>query len=247
VPPLERGVVLKVVAAVRSPGPKAFVSGETNLPDGTELMGDVSEPGDFGAAGGSDKTSVATGRFSFVPLGPDTGLPEGEYVANVLMPIPGVQPEIVQAVVGKEGQRLKGSLVKHGDIGTTVENTITFFVGSDPEKAKTVGLERRKATKAFLEEALRHYRIIVSRGRSANRGDPVACMRRARDDWDSLEPYNTKLEGMALTIAGVGSLRGAWLLVHNCASCASEFSRNCDDASQELREAAQSIAQGKVK
>src|SRR5207249_297070 len=68
-----------------------------------------------------DKAFVSGGRFSSVPFGPDVGLKSGQYVADVTMPIAQVQPAVVRAVIGAEGEKLRGPLVKHGGIGTTVE------------------------------------------------------------------------------------------------------------------------------
>src|SRR6185436_19224463 len=115
VPPLASGAVLRMFVDVQ-PGQHATVRGETNLPDGTELMIDVKEPGDFGRPFVQDEPMVAGGRFRSAQLGPDSGFPEGEYVVSALMPIADVQPPAVQAVIGTPGERLSGPLVRRGEI-----------------------------------------------------------------------------------------------------------------------------------
>ena len=80
--------------------------------------------GDFS---GGDKGVVSGGRFQSVAFGPAEGLKPGQYVAEVTMPIPQVQPPQVREVLGTNGENLRGPLVKKGGIGTTVETAAVDF------------------------------------------------------------------------------------------------------------------------
>lgn len=243
---LSTGVVLRLSVELVHAGRAAKVQAETNLPDSTEIMLTIREPGDFGINHDS-KTAVQGGRFSVIGTGPDNaGLEDGEYIAEALMPVPSAQPGSVQTLLG-DGSGLKGPLVHRDEIGTTVFSSTRFVVGANRDAAIATGEERRRRTKAAVLAALKQYQQIVQRGRTADRSDGVSCMSRARADWASLDPHKEELEKLSFKIPGVTGLRGAWLLTHNCAACTDRFLDACNDASDTLREAASDIAEGKLK
>lgn len=124
---------------------RVVVKGQTNLPGGTSLMVTVEEelPGGFSAQ--ARCTVEPDGDFETVAIGPSGGLKHGRYSAQVLMPIPRVQSEDVQRVIGTKGENLRGPLVRHGALGVTVEAEATLIVG-DADAELT---QRRRAADAL--------------------------------------------------------------------------------------------------
>jgi len=91
------------------------MDGKTNLPAGTNLM--TSIEGTHERYGHSDKVNVqADGTFT-ATFG---RVQDGQYTAEVLMPILAVQPPATQSILGKEGQNVKGPLREQGKLGVVV-------------------------------------------------------------------------------------------------------------------------------
>lgn len=109
------------------------VTASTNLPDGTRMLLTVEDKEVAAGFLGQDESSVHKGTISFLPVGP---LPNGNYAAQVTVPIPRVQPETVQAIIGAQGEHLTGELVEDGDFGKTIDQEVSFSVkGSSPSPA----------------------------------------------------------------------------------------------------------------
>lgn len=107
---------------------RIVVNGTTNLPDSTSLLITLDNEGlGFSA---EEIVNVLNGRFYTSPLGKATGLPDGNYVIQIVMPLPLMQPETVQSVIGQQGQYLTGSLVENfsefGLVGRTVEKILVL-------------------------------------------------------------------------------------------------------------------------
>lgn len=162
-PPLGDGAVLRV-SVQGDPGLRPTITGETNLPDGTEIMVSVeSKTSNFT---GQDKASVMEGRFRAGPFGPEGGLKPGQYTASVTMPIPQVQPPQVRAVIGATGENLNGPLVKKGSLGLTVETEEAFQLDS---KGIITGGTNKSAVDASIgdvHEVLQALRNLEQQGRS---------------------------------------------------------------------------------
>jgi len=109
---------------------KPKIVGETNLPDGTQLM--FSIEGKSLKYNGQDKSTVSNGRFESSTFSLNNGdLDEGQYNAEVSMPIAQVQPASVRSVIGEKGEKLKGSLVKKSDLGISVSVEKPFQLKKD--------------------------------------------------------------------------------------------------------------------
>jgi hypothetical protein len=133
---------IKVV--VETP-PRPVVTGQTNLPDGTELMISISRKQSSYLA--EDQVNVMGGNFrsqKFSEKGSD--LNPGKYSVEVLMPFPGVQSEDVRFIIGEHGEKLTGPLVKHKQLGSLVEYVSTFQVGG-PSNAKADSAARSQERK----------------------------------------------------------------------------------------------------
>jgi len=106
---------------------RPLVSGETNLPDGSEIMVAVArKETPFSAQA---KAVVAGGRFKTEPFS-DNGkdLAPGRYDVAITMSMAAEQPAAVQSVVGKHGEKLTGKLVKLGPFGVYLEQDLGFTV-----------------------------------------------------------------------------------------------------------------------
>ncbi|GGX91769.1 hypothetical protein GCM10007160_19070 [Litchfieldella qijiaojingensis] len=110
---------------VQRPDGRLRVEGRTNLPDATELVVIVER-----RASGVRwriRTSVNDGHFLAEPLGPGSGLPRGEYSITVSMQPASVQPGKVRAVIGEQGEYLRGPLTSESrHQGTIVEYSTPF-------------------------------------------------------------------------------------------------------------------------
>ena len=95
----------------------AFVRGATNLPSGSELivgLADQAYARRQGGYYGQSKVVVRRGKFHserFTNRG--TSLAPGRYRVDVSMSWAFLQPQRVQAVIGRPGQALTGPLVDH--------------------------------------------------------------------------------------------------------------------------------------
>lgn len=123
------------ISAKAEGGGKPTVVGTTSLPDGTDLMIELSRSASSYAA--QDKAKVNGGYFRAGPFSQKgNDLNPGVYVLRVTMPITAVQPTAVQQVIGSEGSNLKGSLVKRSGFGgKVVEYKNSFKVGNGTASA----------------------------------------------------------------------------------------------------------------
>ena len=125
-------VIIDMTYTLR-PDFRVEVSASTNLPEGTEMLLSVGDNDIEAGFLGQDKAVVGDKNISFKPVGP---LPNGNYVARLVVPIPRVQPKTVQAIIGSDGEYLKGELVEDGDFGKTIRQEVFFSVeGSSPSPA----------------------------------------------------------------------------------------------------------------
>lgn len=102
---------------------KYYIKGETNLPDGTELL--ISLIGDSVQYYAQSKVTVSSKRFinaGFTSKGQK--LTNGNYSIEISSPITSVQPEGVKNIFGKRGRNITGEYVKFDLI---YGNTIKFF------------------------------------------------------------------------------------------------------------------------
>jgi hypothetical protein len=100
-------------------GNRPVVVGQTNLPDGTEIMTSVwRENPSFMA---QDSVVVAGGQFRGGPFGPSSGLAPGTYHVDASMPYAKLQPTGVRAIIGSLGENLLGEAIERDDtMGATI-------------------------------------------------------------------------------------------------------------------------------
>lgn len=111
------------VSLVKASGGKIEVAGETNLPDGMQLMISLRNPNtDYFA---QDKVTVNEGRFrsaAFSNRG--AALPSGTYEVSISSPLPRLQPSSVRAAIGENGEGLKGPVVVEEDGKRRIDWTV---------------------------------------------------------------------------------------------------------------------------
>jgi hypothetical protein len=122
---------VKFVATAQGDAHKPTIVGRTNLPAGTELI--VSLEREASAYKAESKSVVGSdGCFTSEPFS-QGGEPinPGAYVIDVLMPVTGVQPQSVRAIVGDRGQNIIGPLVKRfAHLGKIAEYKASFIAGA---------------------------------------------------------------------------------------------------------------------
>ncbi|MEA2118128.1 hypothetical protein [Halovibrio sp. HP20-50] len=115
---------------------RLMVEGESNLPDETLIQIIVER--DVSGVRWRERTRIQDGTFAAGPFGSGSGLPDGGYTVQVEVSEGSVQPEAVQARIGREGQHLTGELVsqsRHG-LGQVATYSRRFLVGSEPRRTR---------------------------------------------------------------------------------------------------------------
>lgn len=140
-------------------GKRVQLSGTTNLPSGTALMLSVQETVENGFYGQSRCTVSAKGIFESELFGPKNGLHDGLYVANVTMPIPRVQPPEIRAIIGENGEKLSGMLVRKDILGTSVSQSVKFSVGGSA--AAEAQEERARKAQVDSEKLRRELCVLL--------------------------------------------------------------------------------------
>lgn len=243
-PLLEDGVVLKATVG-ENPGRRPTVSGESNLPDGTEGIASIQSK--TTKKEGSDKFTVQGGRFEAGPFSDGgQGLAPGNYTLDVTIAIAQVQPSQVKAVIGQNGENLRGPLVDRDDIGTSVQLSQDFRL--DAQGKVTAGTDAgavEKSLQASLKEARAILQALQKLGRQgremeALRGDDVAKLRQCGD---LMRERQAEAKGLGARAEALPRERYAILLasaateLHLCVSCMTRATNQCDVVGGSLRDA----------
>lgn len=130
-----------MIKVIKLPDNRVQINGKTNLPVGTQLMLSVEENAENGFWGQSNCVVSNNGDFNSEVFGPNDGLKDGRYIAEVLMPVPAVQPPSVLEIIGRNGEKLTGNLVSKDEFGIVVSQKEEFTIGLSPDAAQK---ERRK-------------------------------------------------------------------------------------------------------
>ncbi len=239
--PLGEGVVLRA-AVQEDPGRRPVVTGETNLPDGAEGIASIESK--TTKKGGSDKFTVQGGRFRAGPFGDGgQGLAPGSYTLDVTIAVAQVQPPQVRAVIGQNGENLRGPLVERDDIGTSVRLSQDFRL--DEQGKVTAGTDKsavEQSARAALKEAravLQALQKLERQGREMEslRGDDADKLTRCGDLMRARQ-----LEAKALGARAVALPRERYAVLlaaaagelHLCVSCVSGAAAQCDTARSSL-------------
>jgi hypothetical protein len=117
-------------------GRRVTVSGETNLPDATQV--NIMVEREQSGVRWRERTQVEGGRFRVGPLGPGSGLPDGVYRLSVASMEASVQSSPVRQRIGPEGEYLAGEWVtqsRHG-LGQVVEYSRRIVIGNESRQAR---------------------------------------------------------------------------------------------------------------
>ena len=110
-----------------------LIIGETNLPNGTKVLVSVERP-EIGY-GGDYKSVVNNGKFQAGPFGSrNSDLRPGKYLLTVTMTSPFMQPDEVQLIIGKSGEKLKGKLIQNSHGGKHAVYTGHIYIKGDTPK-----------------------------------------------------------------------------------------------------------------
>jgi hypothetical protein len=223
------------------------IIGQTNLPDKTELLVTIS--GKSANFTGQDKTSVQAGRFQAGPFGSSSGLQTGQYTVDIVMPIPRLQPDSVRAVIGQNGENLKGSLVTRGQLGISVKVERAFKItskGIELNKTDTIGVQ------AALTEArkiLKALKKLEQQGRSMESLRDTDDLSKARQCGDLMRERQNTAKELLFRAETLPKIYGFRLSVaarelSMCVSCSSGAIQNCDMARSTLKDAEKGINEG---
>ncbi|WP_148254418.1 hypothetical protein [Aidingimonas lacisalsi] len=113
------------LSAERQANRRLLISGDTNLPDDTEVVIIVERSSS--RLSWRSRVAVQDGRFEAGPLGPESGVPDGDYTITFRMSPPGVQPPSVQRVIGGQGEHLSGPLVSQAEYEGAVATYSTAY------------------------------------------------------------------------------------------------------------------------
>ncbi len=213
---------------------RIVVKGTTNLPNLTSLL--ISLNNEKSGFGAQDKINVSNNHFSTSPLGKITGLPDGHYTIEILMPLPSTQPEKVQAVIGKQGQHLTGPLVEDSEWGgNVVEKTIAYNIGSPESIAKNEN-QHYDLVASIKQETIKLLALGQEMENIRNTEDLNklrSCGNQMRENQSVAKLLRQKSEELPLKYI---SLKAAIIDVYSCVSCSSSALEACERVKESLQE-----------
>lgn len=159
-------------------GDRPTIIGTTNLPDGITLMVTVSRKASRYSA--QSKVEVKGGVFRAGPFSQkEAALNPGSYELSVTTPLASFQPPHTWPVIGNEGARLQGPLVKKSKFGgKVVEYRTSFAVAGGKADAAKDRAARVQDAKDMHEWWLRSCKNNCDTVRG------LAVQRREPFDWD---------------------------------------------------------------
>lgn len=137
-----------------------LVNGKTNLPEGTQLMVSIKDAPTDGQTGtGQSKCVVGKGgTFRAGPFGKGrrNGPFAGRFIADVTVPHAFTQTPEVQAIIGSNGQNLRGPLIskQESTFGPIVEVKKEFTVGGPrgiAHQEREIAADTEKCKECFRE------------------------------------------------------------------------------------------------
>jgi hypothetical protein len=227
---------------------KLVVNGKTNLPDGTELLISVeSSSVNFNA---QTKSKVEKGEFAVTGIGSNEGMTKGQYQLEVVMPIPTTQSEAVRAIIGSNGENLRGPFVERGVFGTTVRFSDSFSITEQGVRPGTslehLAVSARKEAERILEQLKRIEREGREMEQLRNTNDLAKVkkcgelMRANKLRLDELRNRVDKLPKQMAIHLGIAIAE-----LSPCVSCANQAIAGCQMAQSTLREAESAIKEVK--
>jgi hypothetical protein len=218
------------------------INGTTNLPDGTELA--FSLEGKTMNFMAQATASVNKGQFHS-ELGPSKGLPVGQYVAEVVMVMPMLQPQSVRAIIGEDGERLNGPIVKKSNDDLDISVSKTFQIANDGNiifKSNPAALTKTMTRAKSILNGIKNLEKIgreLEPLRIEDNPDCMTLLQHRKQMADSLEK-----EASSLPLEFSMALQLAAKELSLCVTCAKGFSlEHCNSAKKSIREAEKLINQ----
>lgn len=143
----------------------------TNLPNDMKLMLTLSRDGGFRA---QDSVVIKNGNATSSGFSEKGNALDGNYKLHVSSSMTKLQPESVQKMIGKKGERMEGSLVKTEDGDTMVRADFDFTFKAEPPKegAKTEAPEGKTGENSTSDEdKLNGYVTIIDAMLAKNFGN----------------------------------------------------------------------------
>jgi len=233
-PKVMTGIVVLNAEAKTTQDGRILINGTTNLPNLTNLLISIENKAlDFGA---QDKVNVSNGHFSAGPLGPTTGLTDGHYTIEVLMPLPSTQPETVQAIIGKQGQHLTGQLVKDTEWGgKIVEKSISYSIGSSESIGKAES-EHQNFVVSIKQETIK----LLTLGKEMEGVRNTRDLNKLRSCGEQMRENQSKAKSLRqlsdkLPLKYI-KLKAAVMDVSSCVSCSTSALKACERVTESLKE-----------
>ena len=213
---------------------RIVINGTTNLPDLTNLL--ISLENKALGFSSQDKANISNGHFSAGPLGQTTGLPDGHYTIEVLMPLPSTQPATVQAIIGKQGQHLTGPLAEDTEWGgKIVEKTINYSIGSSESIAKEEK-EHQNLVASIKQETIKLLKLGKEMEDIRNTRDLNklrSCGEQMRENQSKAKSLSELSEKLPLKYI---NLKTAAIDVSSCVSCSTSALKACERVIESLEE-----------
>lgn len=227
IPPIS----IKTNTSLTSKG-QVIVSGITNLPDKTKFI--VSINNDVRQFYASDEVTVTKGAFRTAPLGPVSGMLPGQYELEVMAPVPDAQPESVRAVIGKNGEHLKGPLVQQTRWGSPIIEYKTKLQVGKLAEGKQIDAQHHTRTTGIYS-GIKH---LLDKGIQMDRVRSSTHIEDARQCgilMRQYQPQARKLSDQAMETEAY-PLRRAALESVSCVSCAKTAREACERGLEALLE-----------
>jgi len=177
---------------------RARIHGETNLPDGSEIL--VSMSNNLGNEF-QDDPIVSNGKFTTV-LGPDNGLATAKYTIEALFS-PFAQSDAIQEIVGSKGEKLKGSLVSEATVieGMKIASMspVEFNVGDPVAIAKADSDNKQLAREVYnsAQNLLEQAKAMQSLRESSDLQKQSQCIKRMRELQTQVKNLDQKSQALS--------------------------------------------------
>ncbi|PIC80530.1 hypothetical protein CSV75_01690 [Sporosarcina sp. P18a] len=122
---------------------KVVIKGETNIPDGGELMFTVSGTG----YDGQTKQVIAYGKFQTEPFSKEgKGLPVGDYTLSISLSVASTQDAKFIEETGEEYELLTGNLMDDGDLGKSMNYETSFTIEETVQEPEDQSMTEEEAS-----------------------------------------------------------------------------------------------------
>ena len=188
-------IVLKVE---KTSDNRAGIVGETNLPDGSEIL--LSMRSNLGSEA-QDKVIISNGKFS-TTLGSETGLVTAKYTVDAIFS-PFSQSDDVRAIVGSKGEKLKGELVSESTVieGMKLASSlpVEFNVGDQSVISKTEDDNNQLARGIYneVQNLINQAKAMQPLRESSNLQDQAQCTVRMRELQSQVKTLDQKAQALS--------------------------------------------------